>query len=91
MDTAKKNSYTGIALALITVIVWSGNFIIARGLYKQIPPIGLAFYRWSLASVTIFFLGYKKFAAEKIFVFKNWKYFFGCLFSALLYSTHLFI
>ena len=92
MDTPKKNSYTGIALALITVIIWSGNFIIARGVYKQIPPISLAFYRWSLASVIIFFIGYKKFVAEKTFVFKNWKYLFWvALMGITLFNTFIYI
>ena len=71
IETAKKNTYTGIAFAVITAIIWSGNFIIARGVYKLIPPVSLAFYRWSLASVIIFFLGYKKFIAEKKFFLKN--------------------
>jgi drug/metabolite transporter (DMT)-like permease len=92
MNTAKKNSYIGIALALITVIIWSGNFIIARGVYKQIPPISLAFYRWSLASVIIFFLGYKKFIAEKAFVFANWKYLFWvALMGITLFNTFIYI
>ena len=92
MDTPKKNSYTGIALALITVIIWSGNFIIARGVYKQIPPISLAFYRWSLASVIIFFIGYKKFVSEKTFVFKNWKYLFWvALMGITLFNTFIYI
>ena len=91
-ETAKKNTYTGIALALITVIIWSGNFIIARGLYKQIPPVSLAFYRWSLASVIIFFLGYKKFIAEKAFVFKNRRYLFWvALMGITLFNTFIYV
>ena len=94
MDTeaAKRNTYTGIAFAVITTIIWSGNFIIARGVYKQIPPVSLAFYRWSLASVIIFFLGYKKFVAEKIFVFKNFKYFFlVALMGITLFNTFIYV
>jgi len=92
MNTTKKNTYTGIALALITVIIWSGNFIIARGVYKQIQPISLAFYRWSLASIIIFFIGYKKFVAEKTFVFKNWKYLFRvALMGITLFNTFIYI
>ncbi len=94
MDTeaAKKRTYIGIALAIITVIIWSGNFIIARGVYKLIPPISLAFYRWSLASIIIFFVGYKKFVAEKTFVFKNWKYLFWvALMGVTLFNTFIYI
>jgi len=92
MDTAKKNAYKGIALALITVIIWAGNFIIARKVYQQIPPVSLAFYRWSLASVIIFFLGYKKFAEEKQFVLANRKYLFWvALLGITFFNTFIYI
>lgn len=91
-ETTKRNTYTGIAFAVITVIIWSGNFIIARGLYKQIPPVSLAFYRWALASVIIFFLGYKSFIAEKAFVFKTRKYFFWvALMGITLFNTFIYV
>jgi len=31
--------------------IWSGNFIIARGLHESIPPVSLAFYRWLVAVI----------------------------------------
>ena len=92
IETTKRNTYTGISLAVITTIVWSGNFIIARDLYTQIPPVSLAFYRWTLASVIIFFLGYKKFIAEKTVVFKNLKYFFWvALMGITLFNTFIYV
>ncbi len=92
IESNKKNTYTGIAFAVITIIIWSGNFIIARGVYKQIPPVSLAFYRWSLASVIIFFLGYKNFIAEKHFVFKNLRYFFWvALLGITLFNTFIYV
>ncbi len=88
----KKNTYIGIALAIITTIIWSGNFIIARGVYKVIPPISLAFYRWLLASIIIFFIGYKKFIVEKTFVIKHWKYLFWvALMGITLFNTFIYI
>jgi Permeases of the drug/metabolite transporter (DMT) superfamily len=91
-EAAKRNTYIGIAFAVLTTIIWSGNFIIARGVYKQIPPVSLAFYRWSLASVIMFFLGYKKFIAEKDVVFRNWKYFFWtALMGITLFNTFIYV
>jgi len=58
---AKKDYYTGIALAVLATLIWSGNFVIARGVNQQIPPVSLAFYRWSLATVLIAPLAIKKF------------------------------
>lgn len=91
-ETSKRKAYTGIAFAVITTLIWSGNFIIARGVYKQIPPVSLAFYRWSLASIIIFILGYKSFMAEKTFVFKNRKYFFWvALMGITLFNTFIYV
>lgn len=50
---AHREQKTGIALALLAVIIWSGNFVIARDVIKQIPPISLNFYRWLLASILL--------------------------------------
>ena len=92
MDAVKKNTYTGIALATFTVIIWSGNFIIARGVYKQIPPVSLAFYRWLLAALIIFFLGYKKFITDRRAVLANWKYIFiSALTGIALFNTLIYI
>lgn len=49
-----KTNYAGIGLALLSILIWSGNFIVAKGVFKQISPVSLAFYRWSLASLLIF-------------------------------------
>jgi len=91
-EAAKRNAYIGIAFAIVTAIIWSGNFIIARGVYKLIPPVSLAFYRWALASVIIFFLGCKKFMAEKSFVFKNRQYFFWtALMGITIFNTLIYV
>ena len=76
---SKRNTIIGIALAVLATLIWSGNFIVARGVYKEIPPISLAFYRWLIASLIIFPFAYKQFKKEKKIVLQNWKYFFlGC-------------
>lgn len=36
-------------LLVLTVLFWSGNWVIGRGLRGEIPPVALAFWRWSLA------------------------------------------
>jgi len=71
-----KAVYTGIVFAILATIIWSGNFVVARGVINQIPPFSLAFYRWLTASVIIFPLAFRKFEAEKTIVIRNWKYFF---------------
>ena len=61
MSSPSKNIYTGISLALLAVFIWSGNFIAARGVIRQLPPISLAFYRWLTASVILFPIAFRSF------------------------------
>jgi drug/metabolite transporter (DMT)-like permease len=44
---------SGYLLALLATVIWSGNFIVARGLAQEIAPVTLAFFRWLTASVVL--------------------------------------
>ena len=85
-STPSKNIYTGIGLALLAVIIWSGNFIAARGVIKQIPPISLAFFRWLTAAIIIAPFTIKSVMAE----WKTVKRSAGHLFWAALTGIALF-
>lgn len=67
---------TGVALALTTVIIWSGNYVVAKGISKEIPPISLAFYRWATASICIIPLAWKKFQQERAAILQHKQYLF---------------
>lgn len=49
----RQNRYrlSGYFFAISATALWSGNFIIARGLSESIPPVSLAFYRWVVAVI----------------------------------------
>jgi drug/metabolite transporter (DMT)-like permease len=84
--------YTGIALAVISTLIWSGNYVIARGIYKQLPPLSLAFYRWSLATLFIAPLAWKKFREERQIVFQNRKYiFWAALTGVSVFNTFIYL
>lgn len=36
-------------LLTLTVLFWSGNMVLGRGIRADIPPIALAFWRWAIA------------------------------------------
>ena len=38
-----------VVLLALTVLFWSGNWVIGRAAVGAIPPVALAFWRWSLA------------------------------------------
>ncbi len=88
----KKEIFIGIGLALITAIIWSGNYVVAKGISQQIPPISLAFFRWSTACLFIIPLGRKKFQAEKKIFLQHKKYlFFTALFGVGLFNTFIYL
>ncbi len=40
---------TPALIFLVPPLMWSGNILLARGLNDVLPPVGLAFWRWTLA------------------------------------------
>ena len=61
----QRQIFIGISLAVLATFIWSGNFIIARGVIKDIPPVTLAFYRWLTATIIILPFAWKYFVAER--------------------------
>ncbi len=77
---------------MLAVIIWSGNFIVARGVIKQIPPISLAFYRWLLGSLIILPISFKTFGREWPVIRRSWLYLFGVALTGIaLFNTFVYI
>jgi drug/metabolite transporter (DMT)-like permease len=91
-SSTQKNNYTGIALAILAVLIWSGNFIAARGVIKDIPPVSLAFYRWLLASVILLPFVVNRFRREWPSIKSAWHYLFWvALTGVALFNTFVYI
>lgn len=93
MDKATANKqYVAIALAVIAMIIWSGNFIIARDVFKEIPPISLNFYRWLTAAIIILPFAIQKIIKEWLQVRRSWLY-LACvgLTGVALFNTFVYI
>jgi drug/metabolite transporter (DMT)-like permease len=91
-SAAKRDTYIGISLAVLATLIWSGNFIVARGINKQIPPVSLNFYRWLCASLIIFPFAIKKFKIEWPVVKQSWHYFFWISLTGVsLFNTFVYI
>lgn len=88
----KKNIYTGIALAVTATIIWSGNFIVAKGVNKEIPPVSLNFYRWLTASIIIAPFAFNKFKTEWAVVRRSWHYLFWVALTGIsLFNTFVYV
>ena len=88
----QKQIFTGIGLAVLATIIWSGNFIVARGVIKDIPPVTLSFYRWLTATVILLPFAWKYFVKELNLVKENFLYFFFISLTGVsLFNTFVYI
>lgn len=88
---ATKNIYTGIGLAVLATLIWSGNFIVAKAVTRDIPPIGLNFYRWVTAALLLLPFAWKKFILEWPVIRRSWHYLFWVsLFGISLFNTFVY-
>jgi len=54
-------------------LFWSGNFILGRFVRSTLPPIGLAFWRWLVASLLIIAFALPYLKKDRELILKNWK------------------
>jgi len=88
----QKNIYAGIGLAMVTVIIWSGNYVVAKGISKQLPPVSIAFYRWGLASICIMPFAIQKFIQERQIILANKSYFFWTALTGItIFNTFIYL
>ena len=71
----KQQILVGISLAVLATFIWSGNFIVARWVIKDIPPVTLAFYRWLTATIIIAPFAWKYFIAERKIIKQRFLFF----------------
>jgi drug/metabolite transporter (DMT)-like permease len=84
--------FTGVALALLSVVVWAANFVIARRVIHEIPPVSLAFFRWIIAALIMIPVGYKSLIAEWKQVKEHIAYLFmTAFFGITLFNTMVYV
>ena len=37
----------------LCALFWAGNFVLGRAMHEAVPPVGLAFWRWAVASLLV--------------------------------------
>jgi drug/metabolite transporter (DMT)-like permease len=79
-------------LAVLATLIWSGNFIVARGVVKQIPPVSLAFFRWSCASLILLPFAWSNVQKDKAIIWQNrWHLLFAGLTGVSVFNTLVYI
>lgn len=91
-QSMERNSWLGVGLALLAVIIWSGNFVIARGIIHQVPPGTLAFYRWLTAAIILLPFAWKQVRTHRAEIKKATGYLFWTALSGVtLFNTLVYI
>ena len=92
MPTTKNAILTGSLFATAAAIIWSGNFIVARGIANEIPPLSLSFYRWIIGTIIIFPFAFSQLKKEIAVVKKHLLYIFCTgLTGVALFNTCLYV
>ncbi|MFM2368188.1 MAG: hypothetical protein RL619_488 [Bacteroidota bacterium] len=78
------NKIKGIFFALLATLLWSVNMVIASGIKGHIPPIGLAFWRWTIACIVLAPFAVKSTIESFIIIKKHFRY---LMFTAVLGVT----
>lgn len=60
-------------LLTLTVLFWSGNFILGRGIRELIPPVSLNFWRWVGALLILLPFGLPRIKNQKEILRRHWK------------------
>jgi drug/metabolite transporter (DMT)-like permease len=54
-------------------LLWAGNVVLGRAMRGHIPPVGLAFWRWTLALVVLLALYGSRLVAQRAPLLAGWK------------------
>jgi drug/metabolite transporter (DMT)-like permease len=81
-----------MALAALAAFIWSGNFIVARAVIREISPVSLAFMRWTTASIVLLPICLPRINELVTLVKKHLLYFFLLsLFGITLFNTFVYV
>lgn len=89
---AKDQTVAGIMLAVLATLIWSGNFIVARGVSHRVPPVTLAFLRWACASLIMLPLGWRLVKTEWTIIRRHAApVFFAALTGVSVFNTLVYV
>ncbi len=60
-------------LLTLTVLFWSGNMVVGRGIRADIPPLTLAFWRWAIAFILVLPLAWPHLRTQWPALSRGWK------------------
>ena len=74
MAPAGKKTWLPYALLTLTVLFWSGNFVLGRGVRSLIPPVSLNFWRWAGALLILLPFGWPRVRRQRTLLRRHWRW-----------------
>lgn len=92
MSSNNNQVLKAVLMAVLATLIWSGNFIVARGISTQVPPVSLAFFRWLTATVVISVMAMKHIPNSLLLLKQHWKYLLlVAFFGITTYNTLIYV
>lgn len=92
MSNTRRQMLFGYLFALGATAIWSGNFIVARGLSDVVPPVSLAFWRWVVAVIVFLPFALRPLIAEQQQLLNNIRYLsITALLGVTVFNTLIYI
>jgi drug/metabolite transporter (DMT)-like permease len=60
-------------LLILAALFWSGNFVLGRAVRADVPPIGLAFWRWCGGSILVLGFAWPYLKRDWGLIWQHWK------------------
>lgn len=77
---------------MLAALIWSGNFIVARAVHKEISPAQLSFYRWATATILLAPFAVKTFIREWPLLKQHFSWLFWLsLMGISLFNTFVYV
>lgn len=77
---------------MVATLIWSGNFIVARAIHQDVPPIMLAVLRWGTASIIMLPIGWQAFQQNWPTIKKEWPLIAFAAFTGIsLFNTFIYV
>lgn len=86
------SALTGSLAALGATVIWSGNFVIARGMSEAMPPATLAFCRWTVAFLALLPMALPALIRDRALIRKHIRYLLvTALFGVTVFNTLIYV
>lgn len=69
----RRSPFLPYVLLAIAVLLWAGNWVFARAMRFDVPPVALAFWRWVVALVILSPLAYSHVRQQWHVVLRSWR------------------